>query len=460
MNRSDMHYRLYRYLRSPIVDAGGGELVSLKALKVNEYQIWWFKERTLRTICCDEITEKFIEPLFNLLSDGGCLIAIEISDQTIKELRRKYRYQVIKDAPFIIVKRLSGPPGEYPAPKPKPVDGRKKVLMIRYGANGDHLFVSPLIQYYHDEGWHITYNVTERGEQIYRDDPRIDDLLVQETGVLSIKRTDLDAYWSALGKEYDKVIQLNEVMEVDLIRVEGSPEYLDPWEKRDAECDKNVIDYHFERAGLDIKGRLPTIWLSEKEKEWAQKEVEQVRKKLNRKFIVLWNIFGSCWHKAYPGMFEVWMLLQTNRDDIGVLAISDQQGKFVVGNDFGQVVYNGCDRYKFRQSLALHSAVDAVVTPETWSIPAGLAFPAPMIMLLSHSSKKAYTSRPQDIQLQASVKNCPCIECHQLHYSRASCPRGVYNKDATLCMDQLEPGIVYDSLMLLRSRYEHYALTA
>jgi len=61
---------------------------------------------------------------------------------------------------------------------------------------------------------------------------------------------------------------------------------------------------------------LPSVWLSDAEKEWAKKEVEQVRKRLGKKFIVLWNIFGSCFHKMYPHMFDVFFLIKTNRDDI------------------------------------------------------------------------------------------------------------------------------------------------
>jgi len=360
------------------------------------------------------------------------------------------------EGPFTIVKRLSGPPGEYPAPVPKPVDGRKKVLLIRYGAIGDHLMVSPLIQHYHDEGWHITYNVSENGEKIYEGDPRIDDLMVQQMALISSKRTDLDAYWKKLEKDYDKVVSLIECVEGDLLRVEGSDQYGDSILKRQIECKGNYIDHHFERAGLDIKGRLPSIWLSDKEREWAKNEVAMVRKKLGKSFIVLWNIFGSSWHKAYPGMFDVWSLLKINRDDIGVLAVSDQMGKYVVGNNFNDVLYNGCDRYKLRQSIALHSAVDAVVTPETWSMTAALGFDAPMIALLSHSARSNISARDKDIILAPSVKACSCYPCHQLHFSRIGCPRGVYFEDATLCADSIEPGTVYQSLMTLRSRHDNH----
>jgi hypothetical protein len=281
---------------------------------------------------------------------------------------------------------------------------------------------------------------------------------VQETGIVRPYTVDMNKYWDSIGKAYDKVIQLNGVVEADLLRVEGDPRFYDPWEKRNIECNRNYIDNHFIRAGLDIKGRLPAVALTNAEIEFARNEVEQIRKKLGRQFIVLWNIFGSAWHKAYPWMFDVWQLIKMNKDNMGILAVSDDMGKYVVGKEFSDIVYNGCNRYKFRQSLSLHSAVDAVVTPETWSLTAAQAFPAPLVALLSHSSPSNFPSRKQDTFLYPKKRNCDCYPCHQLHHARSDCPRGTFNKDATLCMDQIEPGDVYDCLIkALRSGNGYHA---
>jgi len=455
---ADLHYKLYRYLRSPVVDSGEGPPVCKGALKVGLSQLLWFKERHLRSICMDEVTEQQLELVFPLLADGGVIITPSVTTDAIKSLRKQYRYQRITEGPFTILRRLSGAPGEFPAPIPKPVNGRKKVLLIRYGAIGDHLMVTPLIQHYHDEGWHITYNVSENGENIFKSDPRVDDLIVQQMSLISTDRKEMDEYWRKLEKDYDKVVQLIECVEGDLLRIEGTPQYNDSWNKRAVECSGNYIDHHFERAGLDIKGRLPSIWLSDAERDWARKEVDMVRKKLGKSFVVLWNVFGSSWHKAYPWMFDVWTLLKINGDDIGVIAVSDKMGKYVVGNDFNSVLFNGCDRYKIRQSIALHSAVDAVVTPETWSMTAALGFGAPMIALLSHSSPSNISARPIDVLMEARLSDCPCKTCHQLHYSRVACPRGAYNSDATLCMDSIPPGDLYQELMKIRSKHGDHVI--
>lgn len=459
MMLSNMHYLLYRYLRFPIVDIGEGMPVSHLAIKTTEENLRIIRERSLKSICVDELDDRLIAYLFPLLADGGVICAVYVKPETYKAIKSTYAYQVFNVAPFTVVKRLSAGTGEFPTPVQKPVAGRKKVLLVRYGAFGDQIMVMPLLQHFYDEGWHITYNCTYKGESILRGDPRIDDLMVQEDDIIPKLVVLLDEYWGKLGKDYDKVVLLSGTIEGDLLRVEGQPNYSDSYDKRNVECNGNYIDHHFDRAGLNIKGRLPTIWLSDKEREWAKSEVNMIRKKLNRRFIVLWNIFGSGWHKAYPWMFDVWMILKTNRDDIGILAVSDKMGKYVVGGEFNGLVHNGCGKYKIRQSLALHSAVDAVVTPETWSLSAAQGFPAPMVALLSHSSKEKFTWRDGDIPLAPSIKDCPCHPCHQLHYSRDGCARGVYNKDATLCMDSIKPADVYDALMILRSRHERNLTT-
>ena len=454
MKEADQHYRLYRYLRSPIIDAGEGTCVSNKGLKIEMGQVGWFKERGIRSLCLDEVPPKTIRPAFDMLADGGAVYTLDVAPETIKLLRPDYKYQVISEPPFTIIKRLSGSGGEVPVLPKKPHGGRKRVCIVRYGAFGDHLMVTALVEHYHREGWHITYNCTEKGESLFKNDPRIDDLMVQEENVISANRVGMVAYWEKLGKDFDKLVPLSEVVEGTLLRIEGTKEYHDSQLKRRVDCCKNYIDHHFEKAGLpEITGRLPVIPLSDTEREFARKEVDAARKRLGKSFIVLWNVFGSSWHKAYPWMFDVWWLIKQNRDDIGILAISDQMGKFVVGTEFNDVVYNGCDRYKIRQSLSLHSAVDAVVTPETWSLIASQAFDAPMIAMLSHSDPKNFTWRSNDIVLTPPIKDCECYPCHQLHYSRNSCPRGTYNSESTLCADSIAPATVYQALLKLRSTH-------
>lgn len=452
MIHEESHYLLTRYLRSPVVDVGTGESVAYKAIRVPDDWLSIFKPKAIRTVCANSLENPdAVSRVMDPLADGGCLILSELSKEARKELAKRYQIQVWQDGPFTIVKRLSGKSGEISRSELTPSDGRKRVCIVRYGAIGDHLMVSPLLQHYRDEGWHITYNCSERGEDIYGKDPRIDNLWVQEHGIVPPDER-IFKYWERMKEGFDHFVNLSEVIEGDLLRIEGKDNYHDPWEKRQAECSGNYFDAHFRRAGLEISGRLPKIHLTSKETDWAKEEVHRVRRKAGRSMVVLWNPVGSSFHKVYPWVFDVWNLIRENRDDIGIIVISDALGQFLVGNEFKDLVHNGGGKYKIRQSIALHSAVDAVVTVETWSMIASFAFEAPLVGLLSHSGRENYPRRDRDFLLSPSAHDCPCWPCHQLHYSRNSCPRGIYCKDTTLCMDSIPPVDVYNALMKIYER--------
>lgn len=452
-------HRVIRHLRTPLLDVGdeNNTSISHKGIAVKDHQLGWFKPGTIKTVCLPPFDKPTaIGLIWPILADGGKIVTSRLAEEVRKELRKTASFDVVSEPPYTIVRKLSGPPGERQG-KQKQSDNRKRVLISRYGAYGDHMMTSGLVQHFHDEGWNITYNCTEKGQEIYKGDPRIDDLMVQESDIIP-PNDELRKYWDELSGDYDKFVNLSEIIEGKLLRMEGRPDFLDPWVKRAAECSGNYLDAHFERAGIDAKGTLPNIYLSDAEKEWAKREVDHVRKKLGKSHIVLWNVFGSSYHKMYPWMFDVWYLIDHNRDDIGVLAVSDGLGKFVVGNDF-KCVFNAGERYKIRQAMSLHSVVDSVVTPETWSLIAGLSFPAPVVALLSHSAKENYTWRDGDVPLRPKVADCPCYPCHQIHYSRTSCPRGIREAAATRCMDAIKPLDVYHSILRMQSD-EHNTLVA
>jgi hypothetical protein len=455
------HYQIIRYLKSPIIDLGGGAPASGKALKAQQYHLQAFKDKSLETVCVDGIREpEAFLPLWGLLNDGGCLISAHpLDDDTLKIARKNTRFQVIERAPYLVMKKLAGGNGEVPYTKPTPAPGQKTVCLVRYGAYGDHIQMSAVIDHYYRDGWWVVYNCNRKGRDVYRGDPRIGEYIDHEDNIVPAEHAMLDAYWNALAKHYDKFINFAEIAEKSLLRIEGrQPEYNDPWVKRHAECNRNYYDDHFIRCGLpEIKGRRPSIWLSEKEKEWAQREVAEARRKTGKSFIVLWNIMGSSFHKMYPWAYDVWLLCENNGDDIGFVTVSDAFGAYLEEKRFRNILPRS-GKYTIRQTLALHSAVDAVVSTETNSMNAGLGFPAPVIALLSHSGKEQFPWRPRDIPMTPSVKEVPCYPCHQLHYSRAGCKQGPYHTGATACMEGIAPGDLYQNL--LKVRHEHDALTA
>lgn len=454
MWHTEEHWRLTRYLRSPVVDVGEGDAVCHKAVRVPPDYLSIFANGALRTVCVNELDGAGpAADLLRPLAEGGHLIACSVSPGGMKGLRSAAKISVCEDGPFTIVRKTGKGTGQTPWPaRSQAGDGRRRVLIIRYGAVGDHLMLTPLLDYYRSEGYHVTLNCTETGGKVFRGDPRIDDLWVQEGGIVPADDR-IRAYWERIGKEYDEVVNLSESVERDMLALEGTPEFNAPAERRRATGGRmTYFDRQFEAAGLAGRGRLPSIWLSESERRWAADEAMRIRKRIGRSMLVLWNPVGSSFHKIYPWMFDVFNIVRHNGDDIGFLVVSDGQGGYLAGSEYSDVAFNAGGRYDIRRSIAMHSAVDAVVSVETWSMIAAFAFDAPLVGLLSHSSRSNYPARGQDILLAPSVADCPCWPCHQLHYTRASCPRGVHCRDATLCMDSIPPSDVYDALLSIYRR--------
>lgn len=442
------HYRVIPYIKTPAIDIGSGYPPSHFAVFVPADYLGLFGKHTLKTICLDEWSNPDgVEKVWELLQNGGHIITKVF--EVRKELRRIGQFRVLEEEPFFIIQRLSGKGGEVPVPPRE--TGQKTVCLVRYGALGDHVFMSPIVEHFYTLGYHITYNCTERGHAVFKGDKRISRFMVQQHGVVRNTYDELHDYYTKWSKEFDEHYVMDSIIEDNLLRVEGREGFTDSWEKRMVDCERNYVDEHFIRIGRpDIKGRNPVMWFSGKEKEWAKKEIDYVKKKTGKSFIILWSMAGSSFHKIYPWMYDVWSLLQLNGDDVGIITAGDETfGSILEENRFPYVVSRS-GKHSIRQTLSLLDEVDLVVTPETNTLIAGLGSKAVVLALLSHSGVENYTWREHDVSLHPSHKNCPCYPCHQLHYSRASCPRGVMEKAATLCMDQIEPGDVYQAILRIK----------
>jgi len=297
----------------------------------------------------------------------------------------------------------------------------------------------------------VTVITQDRGKQILGGDPRVDDLMVIEPGVVPTEVGKFEPFLAEMAKGYDEFINLSGILEERMLPREGQdPLYFEDYDTRQVKCSGRYMDAHFEKCGLPVPADPnPTVHLTRAERDWAVTEAANIKKTLGKSFLVLWNLMGSAYHKMYPWLYDVWGIVENNRDDIGFVTVSEPLGIVLEERKF-KCVAGRAGKYSVRQTLAMHSAVDAVLTPETMSLVAGLSFSAPIIALLSHSSPSQYRWREGDKALYPAHRDCTCYPCHQIHYTRRSCPRGVYCKDATLCMDSITPKAVYEALVAVR----------
>jgi len=287
----------------------------------------------------------------------------------------------------------------------------KKVLVIRYGAFGDAIMVTPLLRLLKEDGFHITLNCSEYSRQIYNNNPFVDEFKIHVTD--SVPNEKLGEYWEELGKGFDKVVNLSGSIEAGLLKAEGSPEFNWSHERRHAECNVNYYDRTLEIGGYGhIKGRNGELYFTEEEEKWARDNT------FKGKFNILWSLSGSSMHKVYHRAEYAALRLLNKYRDVRTTTVGDDICHLLEWEHKQARMASG--KWSIRQSLVMVKHSDLVVGTETGILNAAGCYDVPKVLLLSHSSEE---------NLSKNWKNCvslhsnpPCHPCHQIHYTLNSCP--------------------------------------
>jgi hypothetical protein len=315
-----------------------------------------------------------------------------------------------------IYKKLTGPRGVKPA-KPR---GARRACIVRYGAMGDMIMLTPLIHALADDGYEVTLNITNYSSAVVNHNPYISNIIYQERN--AIPNQDLGEYWNTWKPEYDRYVNLSESIEGTLLKVEGRRSYFTRQQWRHETCNRNYYDYTMQLGGYpDRIGCRGEIYLSRDEERTAKK----FRERFRDKFFILWALNGSSHHKVY-GLFKpvVSDWLEAHPDSV-VATVGDARAK-EWEFEHPRLVKLCCEWKSIRPSLALAKAADVVVGPESVMTNAAGAFGTPVVTLLSHSSHENLCKYfLNDYCLTPNVEIAPCYGssgCHQLHYSLESCP--------------------------------------
>jgi ADP-heptose:LPS heptosyltransferase len=314
----------------------------------------------------------------------------------------------------------------------------KECLVIRYGAIGDAVWMTPVLRQLKKDGYYVVYNCTDYSAAVLQHCPWIDEFLIQ--GKDDIPNSDLKEYWEVITKGFDRVVNMCGSIEGTLLKCEGTGEYEWPHEKRHRECNVNYMDQTCKWAGYpELKGQLPELHFTEQEEFLAQ----QFRDTIADSFFVLWSLSGSSLHKAWPWSPFVVGDLVHRHNDIRVMTVGDESCQMIEPSIPPNTIPKA-GRLTVRQSMILTKYADVVVGPETGILNAASCYDTPKVVFLSHSSPTNLTKYwTNTTALQA--RNCPCTPCHRLIYSGA-CPKGEM-AGASLCAENLKPKVVYDAIM-------------
>lgn len=320
---------------------------------------------------------------------------------------------------------------------------QKRALVVRYGAIGDFIQSTPVFRKLKEEGYHVTVNCSELAKDVLKHNPNIDELAVQMRDYVPNKGLTsgpLMEYWKELSTKYDKFINLTGSAEESLLIPDGKlmtimgqiqekhPELNDQNQFYNAirsvqkqVGDVNYYDNHLKMAGYSDQGLNGELYFSEQEELMAQ----GFRDKYAGRFIVMWVLSGSAYHKRYPYFQQVAQELVIRNPDVLLVSVGDPECQLIERSESNRYLPRS-GKWNLRTSLVMTKYADLVIGPETGILNAAGCFDTPKITFLSHSSHENLCKYwLNDFCLAPDPAEVFCHPCHVLHFVHAlntACP--------------------------------------
>ena len=326
-------------------------------------------------------------------------------------------------------------------------DGKKRALIIRYGAIGDMLQTALLLPELKKQGYHITINCKPESRDILLHDPNVDEWLLQKRDFVPNEL--LLPYWRSLETRYDKVINLSESIEGTLLGMPNRMLANYSHSVRDALVGN--VNY-IERMMLlaEVSEHSRTAFFSAECERYRINKLLRTHDKKRTRPVVVFVMTGSSVHKTYPYMAEViqWLAEKTNAIIycVGDAGVSKTLQDNIVINRLSETARGSvvplCGDLSVRESLTLATLADCVVGPETGILNA-VAYLASVakVVFLSHSSHENLTK--DWLNTKPLAGKSACYPCHLMHYDWSTC-RQDSETGAAMCAAGIDPRYVFD----------------
>jgi ADP-heptose:LPS heptosyltransferase len=314
------------------------------------------------------------------------------------------------------------------------------VCLIRYGGFGDLIQISSIFPLLKEQGKKVCVNVTENGLSILKNDPHIDELLVQKTD--QIPNEELGPYWKRLRRIFPSVINLGGIVEQGLLAIPSDPIYKWPTEKRHKKLNKNYAET------LHNKARVPHVFKtkfypSASEKKWVAEQRRNMRLGSGH-YVVVVALSGSSVHKSYPYIDAIIACYLSSEPLARFVLVGDKLCQMLeIGWEKEDRVFCRSGKWSIRETLAFTQQADLVVGPETGVLNSVSAEDTAKVALLSHSSEENLTKHW--VNTTAVTPDIDCYPCHKLHYGFDSCNRHEETGGA-MCAATTDPKRVVDAI--------------
>lgn len=324
-----------------------------------------------------------------------------------------------------------------PLALPRQRRAKKECLIVRWGALGDTVWMTPVLRQLKKDGYYIVYSTTDYSAQVLRECPWVDEWMLQPRD--AVANEDLEEYWKGLTREFDRVINFSGSVEGSLLFQQGAPEYHFTHAQRHRKANVNYMDRTMEWAGYPhLKGELPELHFSETEETLMRSFLHA---HCAGKFIVEWSLSGSSFHKHYPWTpFVVGEMYKRHGNDVVVVTVGDTNCQII--EPAAPNVIRKAGVFPVRASMLLTKYANLVIGPETGILNAASCYDTPKIVLLSHSSHENLTKYWRNVTT-LEAPDCPCHPCHRLIYTNC-CPKGEMNL-APICSENISAQMVYNA---------------
>lgn len=341
------------------------------------------------------------------------------------------------------------------APFQRNPEGKKRVLVIRYGGIGDIILMSSILPGLKAQGWHVTVNTHGMGQDILRHDPNIDDWLIQDKD--QVPNPELGTYWGALGRDrYDRVINLCESLERNFLARPGDVAHSWPDAVRRSHMGgTNYMAFVHDMAGVPHEW-APRFYPTAEEMEGARALRDRPGP------LVALCLTGSSVHKTWPHA-DLFVQLALHHTDASILMLGDASAKLMQDHIIALVsermpdklnrLIPACGSWPIRRSLAAVQVCDVAIGPET-----GLMWGAAMlqhvakVLMVSHSNPQQIAKHWPNTMVLAP-DGLHCHPCHRLHYDNHRTKDGGHlfcNMDKTtgaaMCAAMIDPRAVLDAV--------------
>lgn len=328
---------------------------------------------------------------------------------------------------------------------------KDKLILIRYGAYGDLIFMSSVLPYLLEK-YEIYFETNQKGYILFQGDPRLARLFLYEPWKIPENRREeiVKAHWKDIADKNPDTRVLNyfQSMEGTGIVPEWHQDALLPQEERKRKYGINFYEQHFKMAGIDFpKDFVPghTIYLLPEQQEWAEKW----RKRNEDYFVMLVPIAGSTQQKVFPTWMESFcrsLIAELPKLKIYLLGDTD-----CTDEDWE------CDRTvslvprkkkitpHFKQVLAMAKYADYVFGPETGLLVGAGMWGTPKTALMTGASIDQFAKYTLNDYSEQST--APCSPCYRTCYTGHLCEKemfyGIYPRcTAAWDFDKLRENIV------------------